>query len=163
MKPIFFKLWNAGLFNQVLSLELAAGLAHETKKPIIVHFFCHDPNRKIYISTPSIHFNDQRNNFTDRSFKNNPHLLDLFDVSADLIIVNEKIDSFKQEEFVIDELATKYYYSKEETESPLYNMILEMEAIALHDLTNIIKQHGGTIWAESILGEGSTFCFTIPI
>jgi hypothetical protein len=113
VKHIFFQLWNAGLFNQVLSLELAAGLAHETKKPITVHFFCHDPNRKIYISTPSIHFNDQRNNFTDRSFKNNPHLLDLFDVDADLIIVNEKIDSFKQEEFVIDELATKYYYSKE--------------------------------------------------
>jgi DNA replication protein DnaC len=39
----------------------------------------------------------------------------------------------------------KYYYNKEETESPLYNMILEKEAIELHKLTNIIKQHGGTI------------------
>jgi PAS domain S-box-containing protein len=28
---------------------------------------------------------------------------------------------------------------------------------------SIVKQHGGNIWAESILGEGSIFCFTLPI
>jgi PAS domain S-box-containing protein len=34
--------------------------------------------------------------------------------------------------------------------------------LGLSICSNIIAQHGGRIWAESVLGEGSTFYFTLP-
>jgi len=34
---------------------------------------------------------------------------------------------------------------RDETEHPLYNMIVEMEAIEVHKLNKIIEEHGGTV------------------
>jgi signal transduction histidine kinase len=28
---------------------------------------------------------------------------------------------------------------------------------------SIVRQHGGEIWAESVMGEGSQFSFTVPM
>ena len=27
----------------------------------------------------------------------------------------------------------------------------------------IVEAHGGTLWAESVVGKGSRFCFTVPL
>jgi signal transduction histidine kinase len=35
--------------------------------------------------------------------------------------------------------------------------------IGLYLSAEIINRHNGKIWVESILGEGSTFCFSLPI
>jgi signal transduction histidine kinase len=35
--------------------------------------------------------------------------------------------------------------------------------LGLHIAQRIVKGHHGRIWAESEAGQGSTFCFTLPV
>lgn len=39
----------------------------------------------------------------------------------------------------------------------------EGAGIGLSIAMGLVKLHGGNIWAESRYGEGSTFCFTLPL
>jgi len=40
---------------------------------------------------------------------------------------------------------------------------VEGNGLGLYICREIIKEYGGNIWAESVEGEGSTFCFTLPL
>jgi hypothetical protein len=112
---IFFQLYNpTGLINQVMSLELAVGISHETNAPVVVHYVSNNGDslydfNKVPIYTPSRWYNKQREGFTNPD--QFPHLLDLLDFDSNLIIVDQKIDNFKQEEVVIDDMLNNYYYS----------------------------------------------------
>jgi hypothetical protein len=114
---IFFQLYNpTGMINQVMSLELAVGLAHETKKDLIVHYVSNTGDdlynsRTVPIFTPSRWHNEQRKDFTNPD--QFPHLLDLMNFNENLTFIDTKIDFFKQEEFVIDDTLNGYYYSTE--------------------------------------------------
>ncbi len=104
------------MINQVMSLELAVGLAHETKKDLIVHYVSNAGDdlynsRNVPIFTPSRWHNEQRKDFTNPD--QFPHLLDLINFNEDLTFIDTKIDFFKQEEFVIDDTLNGYYYSNE--------------------------------------------------
>ena len=116
MKKLFFQLYNpTGLINQVMSLELAAGLSHELDLPVIIHYSEYTADRNLYntdnipIFSPSRFYNPQRQGFTNPD--QFPHLLDLIDFNSNLIFINEKINTFKQEELVIDDLMNNFYYS----------------------------------------------------
>lgn len=122
MNKLFFQLYNpTGLINQVMSLELAAGLSDELNVPAIIHYAKYTADTNLYstnsipIFTPSRFYNSQREGFTNAN--QFPHLLDLLDFDQNLIFINEKIDSFPQEEFVINDMINGFYYSNSETVS----------------------------------------------
>jgi len=112
---IFFQLYNpTGLINQVMSLELAAGISHETNAPVVIHYVSNNGDslydfKKVPIYTPSRWYNSQREGFTNP--EQFPHLLQLLDFDSNLIIIDQKIDNFKQEEVVIEDMLNNYYYS----------------------------------------------------
>jgi hypothetical protein len=120
MKNLFFQLYNpTGLINQVMSLELAAGLSHELNRPVVVHYATYQADKNLYntekipIFTPSRFYNKQREGFTNP--EQFPHLLDLLNFDADLIFINEKIEAFKQEQGHVDDLMNNFYYSNQPT------------------------------------------------
>jgi hypothetical protein len=114
---IFFELWNpTGLINQVMSLEIAVGLSSITKKQLIVHHMTNNDNKlydfkKVPIYTPSTWNNDQRKDFTDR--EQFPQLAELVDWNENLILIDEKINYFPQEEKQIKNTCLEYYFSNE--------------------------------------------------
>ncbi|MEZ4156608.1 MAG: PAS domain-containing sensor histidine kinase [Candidatus Paceibacterota bacterium] len=61
----------------------------------------------------------------------------------------------KQDE--VDKLFTKFYRSETVTKKDTTG-----SGLGLYIAKNIIRQHGGQIWVESVFGRGSTFHFTLP-
>lgn len=116
---IFYQFYNpTGMINQIMSLELAVGLAHETKKTLVVHYVSNNGDnlynfRTVPIFTPSKWYNKNRENFTNPD--QFPHLLDLVNFNQDLIFIDQKIDFFKQQEFMVEDMLSGYYYSKEDS------------------------------------------------
>lgn len=108
---IFFELYNpTGMINQLMSLEVGIGLAVETKVPTIIH----NTNNKhdwgnVPIYSPSNYSNNQRQGFTKRD--QYPHILDLIDLNTDAIILHEKIEYFPQQELIIPDIMTNWYFS----------------------------------------------------
>ncbi len=57
----------------------------------------------------------------------------------------------------LDQVFTRFYRVNEDA------VQFSGLGIGLYISAEIIKQHGGKIWAESAEGEGSTFHFSLPL
>lgn len=151
---LFFQLYNpTGMINQVMSVELAVGLAHETQKQIVMHYVSNDGDnlydfKKVPIYTPSRWYNAQRAGFTDPT--QFPHLTDILEWDADMVLIDEKINKFPQEEAVVEHLITDAYYSKEE-----YVTNEELEFAEGRSRLDLSK----TLHLKSTLGWYSRFFF----
>lgn len=126
---LFFQLYNpTGMINQVMSIELAVGLAHESNKETIIHYVSNNGDKlydfkKVPIYTPSRWHNPQRKDFTNED--QFPHLLDILEWDRDMTLIDEKIDRFPQEDLVVDNLLENVYYSNEDSISDKELMFAE--------------------------------------
>lgn len=115
MEKIYFKLHNpCGMINQVMSLELAVGIANQTKAEVVVHNTCNNGDqhydfRKVPIHTPSRWTNGQRSGFTNPD--QFPHLSDIVEYDENLTLVNERVDKFPDETILLENILGGYYFS----------------------------------------------------
>ncbi|MEL1133583.1 ATP-binding protein [Desulfitobacterium sp. THU1] len=58
----------------------------------------------------------------------------------------------------LDKIFQQYYRVKSER-----TLVNSGSGLGLSICKGIVEAHGGNIWAESTLGRGSTFCFTLPL
>lgn len=58
----------------------------------------------------------------------------------------------------LDRIFSRYYQVEDRSERSARG-----SGLGLHIAQRIVKEHGGRIWAESEAGQGSTFCFTLPL
>lgn len=124
---IFFQLWNpTGMINQVMSMEIAVGLAHQTGKHVVVHYISTEGDKlydfkQVPIYTPSTLYNEQRELFIKHD--KFPHLKDILEWDANITLIDEKISFFPEQEEEIRDTTFKYYYAdlnKEITEDELF-------------------------------------------
>ena len=58
----------------------------------------------------------------------------------------------------LDKIYERFFLAKGKKEGKILGL-----GLGLFISTEIIKQHGGRLWVESIEGKGSTFSFTLPV
>jgi signal transduction histidine kinase len=61
-------------------------------------------------------------------------------------------------EEALERIFSRYYQVEDKSERSARG-----SGLGLHIAQKIVKGHGGRIWAESEAGQGSTFCFTLPL
>lgn len=110
MNKLFFKLYNrCGLFNQVMSVELAVGLTFETQRQLILHGIFDKNKSTTPIYAAIYEFNDGER-LADKSLC--PKITDLLDWNNKNynIFIDDEIETCSSDEIKIKDLM-QYYYS----------------------------------------------------
>lgn len=115
MGTIYYKLYNpSGLFNQVISLEIAVGLSSALNKNLLIYNITNPPNpeygyNKVSIYSANHKYNDRKGLIDDNVFPNISDFLD-WQNKDECILIHEDIDSFINQDVLVTNLM-KHYYS----------------------------------------------------
>jgi hypothetical protein len=155
MTNIFYQLYQpCGLFNQVTSIELAVGLASRYKKQLVIHNISNPPNsdyggKNVPIYSANYVFNKRPNVIDSDIFPNISDLLNWENKDCS-VLINDTINSFTNEDLVIDNLMG--YYSSD------LNFSLDEESFA-EGRKLLIVDNNKNIHLRKTLGYYSRFFY----
>ena len=152
---IFFQLYNpCGLFNQTISMEIAIGLSHVYKRDLVIHYLKDSPNSEYNDNRVGIYSANRFYNKRDSFINNNhfPRLDELleFEPYNNLILIEDKIPYFPQEDILIEDMM-EYYSSTEE--------VSESELAFAFNRKRLVIPDNKNIHLKRTLGQYSTFFF----
>lgn len=152
---LFFKMHNpTGMINQLMCVELAVGLKHETKRTTIINFISTSGeslnNFRLPIFTPNKEYNPQRKNFCSEN--QYPSIFDLIEYPKDIILIDENIEKFPQEDIEISGMMENYYYSNTDE-------IKEKEILFAEGRNKLFFEPEKNIHLKNTLGWYSRFFF----
>jgi len=152
---LFFKMHNpTGMINQVMSVELAVGLAHETTRQIVMNYISSSGDTlnavRVPVYAPSLQCNPQREGFC--STNRLPSIFDLLDIPTSMILIDEDIQRFPQEDVCYSNVITDYYYSSADHVS-------EQELHFAEGRKRLHFEDGKNVHLKNTLGWYSRFFF----
>lgn len=125
------------------------------------HIIAFEPAKEVWVSADHDKISQVFNNLISNAVKYSParstvHIAS--NVIGDKVQISVRDDGMGINETDLPRLFERYYRVKEAENNHISGF-----GIGLYLCSEIIKRHGGDIWAESETGKGSTFYFTLPI
>lgn len=154
---LYFQFYNpTGMINQVMSMELAVGLAHETKRDTILHYVSNSGDHlyngeQVPIFTPSRWYNNQRKHLMRQD--QFPHIKDILEwKDLPITLIDNKVDSFPDEHVVFDNILNNNYFSKE-------NIVSEDELLFAEGRSRLSFDTDKNVHLKMTLGWYSRFFY----
>lgn len=113
MSKVYFKLYNAGMINQLMSLEIATGIMAATGSQIVLYGIHSEREKPIFSSAT---LNNQHRKDALKNFAT-PSIDKIVNIDKSIILIDQDVQVFVGEDYSIDEMVHTSYCSFSKSDS----------------------------------------------